>query len=301
MKSLNRIMVVIDANEDYSDAPDGLPIELRKALRLVTDKESVEIKLISVGYERYLSSDFRSIGYDYIKLKQEYLDRLSSAMEELVADLVKQGYKISCETGWGHPRYELIVNMAKEFNADLLVQHCRPKAHIEHYHLTHDSWELVRHCPVPLFLVKDQDWGDKVIIMAAVDPLHSHNKPLQLDDLIINSASTMAAACDGECHIIHAFAEAARPFAPKGQVKQEHEAAFNELMSHHDIPAAQQHLIDENPVDALQKYGEKIESDMVVMGAISRSRLREALVGSTAEHVLDYIKTDILIIKPASQ
>jgi len=37
----------------------------------------------------------------------------------------------------------------------------------------------------------------------------------------------------------------------------------------------------------------------VVMGAISRSRLSDALIGNTAENVLDYIKTDLLIIKPA--
>lgn len=89
MKTIERIMVVIDANEDFSAAPDGLPIELRKALRLVKDKASTQIKLISVGYERYLSNHFRSIGYDYTKLRQDYCDRLSETMEELVADLKK--------------------------------------------------------------------------------------------------------------------------------------------------------------------------------------------------------------------
>lgn len=298
MKSLNKIMVVIDANEDFSNAPDGLPIELRKALRLVRDKNSVEIKLISVGYERYLSSDFRSIGYDYIKLKQEYLDRLSKTMEDLVADLREDGYNISCEAGWGHPRYELIVEMAQEYGADLLMQHCRPKGTIEHYHLTHESWELVRHCPVPLLLVKDRDWGEKPVLMAAVDPLHSHNKPLQLDDLIISSASALADAAGGDCHVVHAYAEAARPFAPAGKIKEEHESAFKSLMSNHDIPQDHQHLIDESPVDALLHYGKQINSDIVVMGAISRSRIREALVGSTAADVLDYVKIDILIVKP---
>ena len=301
MKSLNRIMVVIDANEDFSNAPDGLPIELRKALRLIKDKASVEIKLISVGYERYLSSGFRSIGYDYIKLKQEYLDRLTKTMEDLVADLLKDGYNISCEAGWGHPRYELIVEMAQEFGADLLMQHCRPKANIEHYHLTHDSWELVRHCPVPLLLVKDRDWGEKPVLMAAVDPLHSHNKPLQLDDLIISSASALADSSGGDAHVVHAYAETARPFAAAGKIKEEHETAFKELMANHSVPADHQHLIDESPVDALLHYGQKINSDVVVMGAISRSRIREALVGSTAEDVLDYIKIDILIVKPSGE
>ncbi len=300
MKSIERIMVVIDANEDFSGAPDGLPIELRKALRLVSSKDAVSIKLISVGYERYLSNDFRSIGYDYTKLRQEYIDRLTATMEELVADLCADGYNITCEVGWAHPRYELIVKLAQEFNADVLVQHCRAYGTVKHLHLTHDSWELVRHCPVPLLLVKDQDWADNVILMAAVDPLHSHNKPLQLDAKIIESAQAIAGVTGGDCHIVHAYAESARPFAPAGKIKEEHEAAFNELMAEHDIDAAHQHLIDESPIDALQHYGEKINSDLVVMGAISRSRIRDALVGSTAENVLDYIKTDILIVKPNS-
>tara|TARA_B100002003_G_scaffold244719_1_gene271266 strand:- start:164 stop:385 length:222 start_codon:yes stop_codon:yes gene_type:complete len=70
-------------------------------------------------------------------------------------------------------------------------------------------------------------------------------------------------------------------------------------MSDYDVDAGHLHLIDETPIDALQQYGEMINSDMLVMGAISRSRISEALVGSTAETVLDYVKTDVLILKPA--
>ncbi len=301
MKTIEKIMVVIDANEDFSNAPDGLPVELRKALRFVTDKNAAEIKLISVGYERYLSHSFRSIGYDYAMLRKEYCDRLSKTMEELVADLKNDGYKISCEVGWAHPRYELIVKMAQDFGAQLLIQHCRAYAKLEHHHLTHDSWELVRHCPLPLLLVKDDDWGDRVVVMAAVDPLHSHNKPLQLDKIIIDAAVSVSGQIGGEYHIVHAYAEAARPFAPAGAIKEEHEKAFHELMAEYNVPDNQKHLIDESPVYALQHFGEQIHSNLVIMGAISRSRIREALVGSTAEQVLDYIKTDILIIKPSAE
>lgn len=298
MKDLQKIMVVIDANEDYSDAPDGLPIELRKGLRLVQDKASTEIKLISVGYERYLSHDFRSIGYDYTKLRKEYCERLQAAMDVLVSKLSGDGYNISCEVGWAHPRYELIVKMAEDFGADLLIQHCRAHAKMSHHHLTHESWNLVRHCPLPLLLVKDKDWGDSITVMAAVDPMHSHNKPLQLDHALINASCLLADQVGGDCHVVHAYAEAARPFAVAGKIKEEHESAFSELMNEFNLPQDHCHLIDEAPVDALKHYGEKINSDVIVMGAISRSRLREALVGSTAEEVLDFIKTDILIIKP---
>ncbi len=298
MKSIERIIVVIDANEDYSAAPDGLPIELRKALRLVVDKNFTEIKLISVGYQRYLANDFGTIGYNYNQLRREYCAKLAQAMEELVSGLTADGYRISCEVGWAHPRYELIVKMAQEFQADLLIQHCRAHGYLKHYHLTHDSWELVRQCPVPLMLVKDQDWNDHLKLMIAVDPLHSHNKPLQLDKKLITTASNLAEQAGGECHIVHAYAETARPFAPAEKIRREHEAAFRDLVAEFNYPESQLHLIDKSPVDALHDYGEEIDSDLVVMGAISRSRLKEAFIGSTAESVLDYVKTDILIVKP---
>jgi universal stress protein E len=34
------------------------------------------------------------------------------------------------------------------------------------------------------------------------------------------------------------------------------------------------------------------------MGAISRSRLRELFIGSTAERILDRLHCDVLVVKP---
>ena len=301
MKKIERIMVVIDANEDFSAAPDGLPIELRKALRFVKDKQAAEIKLLSVGYEKYLGSSFQTIAVDYAALRTEYLGRLSASMQGMVDKLSGQGYKISCEVGWAFPRYEAIVKEAQEFNADLVIQHCRAYAKIEHHHLTNDSWQLVRNCPLPLLLVKDKEWGDPVVMMAAVDPMHSHKKPKGLDDQIIDAATSTSEQLEGDFHIVHAYAESARPFAAAGTIKAEHSAAFDELVSGYDIDKANLHLIDETPIYALQHYSESLNSDIIVMGAVSRSRFKEALIGSTAEQVLDYVKTDLLILKPASE
>lgn len=299
MKTISRIIVVIDANEDYSSAPGGLPIELRKALRFVSDKGASELKLLSVGYEKYLSSSFTRLSADYAAMRTEYIDRMSSNMQVMVDSLTSQGYNISCEVGWAHPRYELIVEKAEEFSADLLIQHCRAYGKIEHNHLTNDSWQLVRHCTLPLLLVKDGDWGEEVVMMAAVDPLHSHNKPLQLDNIILRVTATVSEQLGGSFHVVHAYAESARPFTPAGKIKEEHSEAFNELLSEHNVDEANIHLIDEAPVYALQHISEELNSDVVVMGAVSRSRFSESIIGSTAEEVIDYVKTDILVIKPS--
>ena len=99
--------------------------------------------------------------------------------------------------------------------------------------------------------------------------------------------------------MVHAYAEAARPFAAAGKIKEVHSKAFKELVSQYNFDDAHLHLIDETPVFALQHYSESLNSDIIVMGAISRSRISESFIGSTAEKVLDYIKTDVLILKPS--
>jgi universal stress protein E len=49
----------------------------------------------------------------------------------------------------------------------------------------------------------------------------------------------------------------------------------------------------------LPRVAEATRAAMVVMGAVSRSRLQEAFLGSTAERVLDRIGCDVLVVKPA--
>jgi universal stress protein E len=42
-----------------------------------------------------------------------------------------------------------------------------------------------------------------------------------------------------------------------------------------------------------------LRADVLVMGGISRSALERFFVGSTAEAVLDKLRCDVLIVKPA--
>ncbi|MGI9252022.1 MAG: universal stress protein [Pseudohongiellaceae bacterium] len=298
MNAIKKILIIIDAEEDFSTSPDGLPVEIRKALHFVRDKAGVELKLFSVGYEKYLHHSFYSIGYEYTLMRKEYLKRMRECVAGLATRLKDEGYQVSSEVVWSHPRYETIVKQATEFNADMVVHHVRAHAKIEHFLLTNESWQLVRYCQTPLLLVKDSPWPEAPVFMAAVDPLHSHNKPLQLDKRLIMAADRASEQTGGSFHVVHAYNETARPFAAEGKLEKAHADAFNELLQEFDIPEQHQHLIDETPLHALIEYSEKLHANVIVMGAISRSRFSEAVIGSTAERTLDYIKTDTLIIKP---
>jgi len=298
MNKIQKILVVIDGENDYSVEGSELPIELEKALRLVTDKSSTELYLFSVAYQKHLQHESLSWDFDQSEKRKEYCDLLAKNLDHLATNLKSEGYQVSSESIWAYPRYEAIITKANEIAADLIVQHTRSYGKLEFHHLTNDSWQLVRHCPVPLLLVKNDPWHDKPALLAAVDPMHSHHKPLALDNRILEAALTLQERLSGKLHVVHGYAEAARPFAPAGVIEKEHRKVLDELLSSYAIQPEQLLFLDETPVSALQQETYKLETDILIMGAISRSRLSEMLIGSTAEKVLDFLGTDVLIIKP---
>lgn len=298
MDKIQRILVVIDGEINGSGEGDGLPIELQKATRLVTDKSSTELHLFSIAYQKHLHHDSLSWDFDQAEKRQEYCNLLAKNLDRLASQLKSEGYQVSSESIWAYPRYEAIIAKANVIGADLIVQHTRSYGKLELHHLTNDSWQMVRHCPLPLLLVKNDPWADKPAILAAVDPMHSHHKPLALDNRILEAALTLQERLSGELHVVHGYAEAARPFAPAGVLEKEHRQVLDELLSAYAIEPEQLHFLDETPVAALQQETYKLKTDILVMGAISRSRLSEMLIGSTAEKVLDFLGTDVLIIKP---
>jgi nucleotide-binding universal stress UspA family protein len=55
---------------------------------------------------------------------------------------------------------------------------------------------------------------------------------------------------------------------------------------------------DETAVAALQQKTCELETDPLVMGVNFRLRLSQALIGSMAEKVLDFLRADFMINKP---
>jgi len=298
MKKLQKILVVIDEEEDLTLAGNEPPIELQKALQLVSDKSSAELYLFSVAYQKHLHTDSLSWDFDQGQKRQEYCDSLTQKLQQLADSLHSEGYKTQSNVSWSYPRYEAVIAKAKEIAADLIVQHTRAFGKLEFHHLTNDSWQLVRRCPVPVLLVKNNPWHDKPSLLAAVDPMHSHHKPLALDNRILDAALTLQESTSGDLHVLHGYAEAARPFAPAGVIESEHRKVLDELLATYSIEPEKLHFLDETPIAALQQETHKQQTDILIMGAISRSRLSEMLIGSTAEKALDFLGTDVLIIKP---
>jgi nucleotide-binding universal stress UspA family protein len=70
-------------------------------------------------------------------------------------------------------------------------------------------------------------------------------------------------------------------------------------LAHKALPDSHVHLGWGEPADQLPAFASSASAGIVVMGAVSRSRLRRAFIGHTAGHVLDSLDCDVLIVKPA--
>ncbi|MGL5994276.1 MAG: universal stress protein, partial [Aeromonas sobria] len=53
------------------------------------------------------------------------------------------------------------------------------------------------------------------------------------------------------------------------------------------------------PEEVLPDMAEDLKATLMIMGCVGRTGLSAALLGNTAEHVIDRLSCDILILKPA--
>jgi universal stress protein E len=82
------------------------------------------------------------------------------------------------------------------------------------------------------------------------------------------------------------------------EVRAQHEERFNEVTEYHEIPPDRLHLVSGITHEELPELARKLAASVVVMGAVSRTRLKHLFIGATAERTLEHLPCDLLIIKP---
>lgn len=223
-----------------------------------------------------------------------------------------RGCKVSALAVWDTPAYEAIVRRARAWRADLIVAPTHPRTLAERWLLRIVDWELIRHSPCPLLLVKSSRPYRRPTLLAAVDPLHAHAKPAGLDLQLLAGAARLAALLGGSVHAFHAYmplmANVAGPLGEplvweSPEVEKVHgeqvRGEFNRLVAKAGIPSSRRHIVLGDVPTELAIAAQRLKARVVVMGAVSRSGLRRLVIGNTAERVLDALRCDALILKPS--
>jgi universal stress protein E len=176
-------------------------------------------------------------------------------------------------------------------------------------HLT--DWELLRHSPVPVLLLKNTRAYQRPTVLAAVDPSHRNAKPSGLDREIVEAADRFASALRGSEHVMHANyppvfgmtlgdpgIDAMTLAESYEQQKRHDNAEFKAFADDIGISRTRRHEVAGDPVYGIPKTARSLRAQLVVMGAVSRSGLKRVIIGNTAERILNELPCDVLVVKP---
>ncbi len=305
MHKINKIMSVIDPTTETQPA-------LQRAAWLA-GKTGAELELFICYYNEYLSGDRLFDSPSLEKAREEIISGHRKHLEKLVEPLRESGISVETTAVWDHPLYEGIVRHAAATSADVVFKDTHHHSAVSRALLTNTDWNLIRTCAVPLWLVKPQDIGEKPVFVAAIDPLNEHDKPAALDDEILVLSKTLAEAGGGEVRAFHSYdpriavaTATANAYIPvslpfdeiEKQMREQHEKRFNEVIEFHGIEKDKSHLVAGLTHEELPELSQKVNADVVVMGAVSRNRWKRLFIGATAERTLEYLPCDLLIVKP---
>jgi universal stress protein E len=240
---------------------------------------------------------------------ERFMADLSPMLESLATPFRERGLNVSTKTApMTSSLSAALLKRSRESAADLVVKDTHHHSIAHRTFLSNTDWQLIRDCSAPLLLTKARLWRERPPIIAAVDPGHANDKPMTLDARLLEYACLLAKRLPGELHVAHAFlpesvfdsdTPMARILSPETlQIEEQlQRSRIDKLLSDCNAPAVNVHVKAGSPVEILTELANSLSADIAVMGAISRSGVGRAFIGSTAEDILEQLPCDALIVK----
>jgi universal stress protein E len=305
MLTISKVLSVVDPTTDDQPA-------LRRAALLAKHAEA-ELELLVCYYNEYLSGDRLFDSPSLEKARSEVIANQEKHLEALAEPLRKSGIVVTTTANWDHPLYEGIVRHAVASGADIVFKDTHHHSAVTRALLTNTDWNLIRTCPMPLWLVKPNDLAEISVIVAAIDPMNQHDKPAALDDEILQISKMLGEKVGGDVHAFHSYdpriavaTATANAYIPvslpfdeiEQQMHEDHQKRFIEITSFHGLEDDKAHLVAGLTHEELPLMAQHLKADVVVMGAVARNRWKRLFIGATAERTLENLPCDLLIVKP---
>lgn len=299
---LHQLLVVIDPT-----SKDSQPSLERAAWVAKRSKSAVE--LLICEYNSALDGGYFFDGPAQQKARESLLNNLDKWLNKLAQPLRDEGISVTTEVRWGKPLHSMVLQRIEELKPDLVFRDATTHSLLQRLFFNNTSWQLIRQCPVPLWLVRAGAWKAERIC-AAVDPVHSADTQALLDHQLVQSTRYLAETLNMQADYMHSYAPLPRTMVFDSELvaaydqyversAKQHRDAFEKLMVNYPVEKTNRHLLEGFPEESIPEFIKERGVDLLVMGAISRGNLENALIGNTAERVLEAVQTDLLVIKPA--
>ncbi|WP_114325897.1 universal stress protein UspE [Candidatus Colwellia aromaticivorans] len=305
METYQNILVVIDPTTNEQKA-------LKRAIDLASKinqngtnqtKITAFLSIFDFSYEMttILSTDERdAMRQSVIKDKEFWLENY---IKELNPDI-----EIDCQVVWHNRPFEAIIERVIKQGYNLVIKGTHQHDKLKSVIFTPTDWHILRKCPCPVMLVKEHEWPSNGNIIAAVNVGSDEAEHHSLNVKITEEAKQLAQVIQANVHLVNSF-----PGTPVNiaiEIPEFNTTEYNETMvKHHeqamiahankfDINVVNTHVKEGLPETVIEQVASTLDAELVILGTIGRTGISAALIGNTAEHVIDQLNCDVLALKP---
>jgi universal stress protein E len=293
------------------DAASGSRVAVEKAAVLAS-ASGARLRLFSCSHDPRLTARLFLSPDSLSAARADELRRRRARLEELAAPLKERGLEVDVEVAWDSPLHAGILTEVSLSRPDLVVKEAAWQESLMRRLFTHTDWRLVQACPVPVLLTHQAPWSMPRNVAAAIDPGHPGDPAAVMDHAILTQAERLAAWLGASLAAVHAYlpmdramlaaAAAGMPLSPPEgtaglDMRSAAAAAVQSVLAGHAVPPESVHLLEGAAIDVVPAWCQSHGTDVLVTGVVSRSRLAEAVVGSTAERLLERVPSDLLTVR----
>lgn len=282
-----KILAVLDPREEVHYA-------LERCRQLPADAD-LDIEAV-LFMESASAKDFRPI-----------YEEKKTWLQERVTPYIADGYRITTDVVPFQKLYEAVIETATRVGADFVIKPMRQHSLFQSVVRTSTDWNLIRHCKFPLLLVSGQESIYGKPVLASVDVCSGEENHEKLNKVVIEQARLIASIVNGKINLVNAWRAAtpmmavgsidSTPYPTPSDLQKEHKKAAQTLAGNHDLGNAQIHIEEGAPAYVINHVAGNVDAGLIVIGTVARTGISGALIGNTAEGVLEGANCDVLVVK----
>jgi universal stress protein E len=300
MEKYQKILAIVDPTTEEQKAVNRAIELARKTGASIT----AFLTIYDFSYEMttMLSSDEREA------MRKSVINDRTQWLESLLTDLDLSGISIDCRVIWHNRPFEQIIAQVLNNDYDIVIKGTHQHDKFKSVIFTPTDWHILRKCPCPVLLVKEHLWPDNGNILAALNISSEEEEHKALNKKITAEAKQLTQVMKANLHLVNSFP--GTPVNIAMEIPEFNASDYNHsMLKHHqkamlahatafNIAPENTHIKEGFPEDIIQSIAAKLDAELVILGTIGRTGLSAALIGNTAEHVIDRLNCDVLALKP---
>ncbi|QBF84603.1 universal stress protein UspE [Shewanella maritima] len=300
MKDYNKVLVVINPTTDHQAALD-------RAVDLASKSQAEVIAFLSIFDFSYEMTSILS-HQEREAMRQGVIDQRKAWLDDILVQYQPRGVNIHSEVVWHNRPFESVINYAMEHDVDLIVKGTHDHDKLKAVIFTPTDWHLMRKAPIPVLMVKEHDWPVNGKIICAINVACEDEEHQNLNGKVIQYAKHLADKFSASVHLVNGYPGTPVNLAIElpdfdansynDTIRMQHEQRVQYIAQTYEIPFENCHVEEGLPEDIIPDMAQKLDAELVILGTVGRTGFSAALIGNTAEHVIDSINCDLLAIKP---